>query len=88
INSISLICVGVYFLKQIISIKNKSQRLRLKGVSFGFIIAGLNFIVTPFIKADFHTTFTAVNMTLCFLVIALMSIASIWKNKTPRKKLA
>lgn len=78
INSLSLLCISAYFLRQASQPPALSQRIRLRGVSIGFIIAGFNFITTPLMPIEKQALYIVACFTLGFLVIAVSGITSLW----------
>ena len=78
VNSLSLLFISIYFIRQASQPPALSQRIRLRGVSIGFIIAAFNFIATPLLPLEKQALFTVACFTVGFLVIAIAGIISIW----------
>lgn len=77
IDSLALVLIGIYFFRQANVPPQKSQRIRLRGVSIGFVFGALAFLVTPALSTENQVIFTAVTLNSGFLVIAVAGIISL-----------
>lgn len=78
IDSLALVLISIYFFRQASIPTEKSQRLRLKSVSIGFIFGALAFLITPTLPLNQQLPFTAIMLGIGFLTIAIAGIMSIW----------
>lgn len=78
VNSLSLLFIAIYFAKQASLPPARSQRIRLRGVSSGFIIGAINFMTTPLLPIEQQALYTVACFTVGFLIIAVAGIISLW----------
>ncbi len=85
INSLALLALGLYFLKEANLAKLQSQRFRTRGIAIGFVIASCSFIFTAALPIDKQLPFSVTVLSVAFLIIAIVGIISLRMMRLERE---
>lgn len=77
INSLALLALGLYFLKEAKRATLRSQRLRIRGIASGFIVGSSAFLFTSAFPVDKQLLFSASVLLIAFLIIAVVGVISL-----------
>ena len=86
INSISLILLGVYFLRNANSSTSSSQRTRIKAMSLIFILGSLVFIAVPAVPFGTNINLEDRTISIIYVIVLIVLLISTMSRVLNRKK--